>query len=66
MGACRQSVICRVLLSNGSEHLGSESERHSQHLIANPEIRMEIVEVLDVRWVFVVKEVKGNVIRDTE
>lgn len=31
-----QSVICRVLLSKGSEHFGSESDRHSQHLMANP------------------------------
>lgn len=33
---CLQSVIDRVLLSNGSAHLGSESLRHSQHLIARP------------------------------
>lgn len=33
---CLQSVIDRVLLSNGSAHFGSESLRHSQHFIANP------------------------------
>lgn len=31
-----QSVIDNVLLSKGSPHLGSESDRHSQHLIAKP------------------------------
>lgn len=35
--ACLQSVIERVLLSNGSAHFGSESLRHSQHFIARPE-----------------------------
>lgn len=35
-GTCLQSVIDRVLLSNGSAHFGSESERHSQHLMARP------------------------------
>lgn len=33
---CLQSVIDRVLLSKGSAHFGSESDRHSQHLIASP------------------------------
>lgn len=33
---CLQSVIESVLLSNGSAHFGSESLRHSQHLIASP------------------------------
>lgn len=33
---CLQSVIDRVLLSNGSAHFGSLSERHSQHLMDRP------------------------------
>lgn len=32
-GCCLQSVIERVLLSNGSAHFGSASERQSQHFI---------------------------------
>lgn len=36
---CLQSVIERVLLSNGSAHFGSESDRHSQHFIAYPKIQ---------------------------
>lgn len=36
IGSCLQSVIDNVLLSNGSAHFGSESLRHSQHLIAKP------------------------------
>lgn len=33
---CLQSVIDSVLLSNGSAHFGSLSERHSQHLMDKP------------------------------
>lgn len=41
-GTCLQSVIDNVLLSNGSEHFGSESERHSQHFIDRPESEIHI------------------------
>lgn len=34
--ACLQSVMESVLLSKGSAHFGSLSERHSQHLIDKP------------------------------
>lgn len=33
---CLQSVIDNVLLSNGSAHFGSESDRHSQHFMQKP------------------------------
>jgi hypothetical protein len=36
-GSCRQSLIGTVELSNGSAHFGSESERHTQHLIQKPD-----------------------------
>lgn len=36
-GSCLQSVMGTELLSKGSEHFGSESDRQTQHLIAKPE-----------------------------
>ena len=34
--SCRQSVIGNEVLSNGSAHFGSPSDRHTQHLIDSP------------------------------